>query len=124
MSVFPSSGRARALVLSVGSATVLVSGVLTALHAQSQASAHRTTVSPAAIAPLIETQNAFAAVAAQVTPAVVSIHIEGARPTSRFSRSRTSRSICRPRASTIRCAAGARALSEPFFPSNVAGDSW
>ena len=83
MSVFPSGGRTRALVLSVGSATVLVSGVLTALHAQSQASAHRATVSPAAIAPLIETQNAFAAVAAQVTPAVVSIHIEGARPTSR-----------------------------------------
>src|SRR5438094_4988617 len=86
MSAFPFRGRTRALALSIGSAAVLASGVLTALHAQSarqaQANAHTTTVSSAAIAPLVETQNAFAAVAAQVTPAVVSIHIEGARPVS------------------------------------------
>lgn len=86
MSGFSSSGRPRALALSIGSAAVLASGVLTALHAQSirqaQANAHPQTISTAAIAPLIETQNAFAAVAAQVTPAVVSIHIEGTRPVS------------------------------------------
>ena len=87
MSVFPVGGRTRALVLSIGSATVLASGVLTALHAQSDrqasASKRQASVSPAAIAPLVETQNAFAAVASQVTPGVVSIHIEGARPASR-----------------------------------------
>src|SRR4051812_1467345 len=46
-----------------------------------------------------------------------------ARPTSRFSRSRTSRSICRPRGSTIPCAADARGFSEPSFPSSAAGGS-
>jgi serine protease Do len=80
------NGRLRALALSIGSAVLLGSGVLTALHAQSlrQAppSAHQPGVATAQIAPLIETQNAFAAVAAQVTPAVVSIHIEGTRPVS------------------------------------------
>ena len=84
MSVFAKGGRTRALALSVGSATVLASGILTALHAQSLHQAppsdHAGTVSTTAIAPLIETQNAFAAVASQVTPAVVSIHIEGKRP--------------------------------------------
>ena len=86
MSVFSSGGRPRALAIAVGSATVLATGVITALHAQSlhraPPSDHPGTVSTAAIAPLIETQNAFAAVASQVTPAVVSIHIEGTRPVS------------------------------------------
>jgi len=86
MSVFSSGGRPRALAIAVGSATVLASGIITALHAQSLRQAppsdHPATVSTAAIAPLIETQNAFAAVASQVTPAVVSIHIEGTRPVS------------------------------------------
>src|SRR5438105_3774822 len=89
MSSFPSGARTRALALSIGSAAVLASSVLTALHAQSvhqaAANAHANTVSPAAIAPLVETQNAFAAVAQQVTPAVVSIHIEGSRPASQRS---------------------------------------
>jgi serine protease Do len=84
MPVFPSSGRTRALALSIGSAAIVGSGLLTALHAQSvrqtQANAHAASISAAAIAPLVETQNAFAAVASQVTPAVVSIHIEGTRP--------------------------------------------
>ena len=87
MAVFPVSGRTRALALSIGSAAVVASGVLTALHAQSarQASANAySTVNAAAIAPLVETQNAFAAIAAQVTPAVVSIHIEGTRPVSQM----------------------------------------
>ena len=86
MSVFSSGGRHRTLALSLGSATVLASGIITALHAQSlrqtPPSDHAGTVSTATIAPLIETQNAFAAVASQVTPAVVSIHIEGTRPVS------------------------------------------
>jgi serine protease Do len=86
MSVFSSGGRPRALAIALGSATVLASGIITALHAQSLRQAppgeHAATISPAAIAPLIETQNAFAAVASQVTPAVVSIHIEGTRPAS------------------------------------------
>lgn len=86
MPVFFSSGRTRALALSIGGAAIVGSGVLTALHAQSvrqtQANAHAATIATAAIAPLIETQNAFAAVASQVTPAVVSIHIEGTRPVS------------------------------------------
>src|SRR5689334_8162230 len=86
MSVFSSGGRPRALAIAVGSATVLATGIITALHAQSlhqtPPSDHSATVSTAAIAPLIETQNAFAAVASQVTPAVVSIHIEGTRPVS------------------------------------------
>lgn len=86
MSVFSSGGRHRTLALSLGSAMVLASGIITALHAQSlrqtPPSDHAGTVSTAAIAPLIETQNAFAAVASQVTPAVVSIHIEGTRPVS------------------------------------------
>jgi serine protease Do len=86
MAVFPSSGRPGALALSIGSAALLASGVMTALHAQTQhrtpPNAHPNTISTTAIAPLIETQNAFAAVAAQVTPAVVSIHIEGTRPAS------------------------------------------
>ncbi|HEY2852318.1 MAG TPA: trypsin-like peptidase domain-containing protein [Gemmatimonadaceae bacterium] len=82
MSVFFSGGRTRALALSIGSAAVIASGVLTALHAQSHQSPseHAGALSTTAIAPLVETQNAFAAVAAQVTPAVVSIHIEGTRP--------------------------------------------
>src|SRR3954470_7946915 len=83
MSVFSSGGRPRALAIAVGSATVLASGILTALHAQSlhhsPASSHPATMNTASIAPLIETQNAFTAVASQVTPAVVSIHIEGTR---------------------------------------------
>lgn len=85
MSFVPPRGRMRALALSVGSAALLGSGVLTALHAQSlrqAASDHNPGISPTQIAPLVETQNAFAAVAAQVTPAVVSIHIEGTRPVS------------------------------------------
>jgi len=85
MSLFPSGGRTRALALSVGGTAVIASGVLTALHAQSvhqAAHAHASTINPTAIAPLVETQNAFAAVAQQVTPAVVSIHIEGERPAS------------------------------------------
>lgn len=85
MSGVPSRGRARALVLSFGSAVILASGVLTALHAQSthqSTNAHTSSMSAAAIAPLVETQNAFAAVASQVTPAVVSIHIEGTLPAS------------------------------------------
>ena len=85
MSLFPSGGRTRALALSVGGTAVIASGVLTALHAQSvhqAANAHANTINPTAIAPLVETQNAFAAVAQQVTPAVVSIHIEGERPAS------------------------------------------
>jgi serine protease Do len=86
MSVFTSGGRRRALALSIGGAAIVGSGVLTALHAQSLRQAppsnHAGTISPAAIAPLVETQNAFATVAAQVTPAVVSIHIEGTRPVS------------------------------------------
>jgi serine protease Do len=86
MSVFTSGGRRRALALSIGGAAVIGSGILTALHAQSlhqtPPSDHVGTVSTAAIAPLIETQNAFAAVASQVTPAVVSIHIEATRPVS------------------------------------------
>ncbi|HEY7233286.1 MAG TPA: trypsin-like peptidase domain-containing protein [Gemmatimonadaceae bacterium] len=85
MSLFPSGGRTRALALSVGATAVIASGVLTALHAQSvhqAANARGNTINPAAIAPLVETQNAFAAVAQQVTPAVVSIHIEGERPAS------------------------------------------
>ena len=85
MSLVP-RGRTRALALSVGSAALLGSGVLTALHAQalrqSSPSDHQPGISPTAIAPLVQTQNAFAAVAAQVTPAVVSIHIEGTRPVS------------------------------------------
>src|SRR4029078_12026748 len=84
MSVFFSGGRPRARAIAIGSATVLASGIITALHAQSlrqtPPSDHAGTVSTAAIAPLIETQNAFAAVASQVTPAVVTIHIEGTRP--------------------------------------------
>lgn len=85
MSVFSLGGRPRALAIAVGSATVLASGIITALHAQSRqspSSDRPATVNAAAIAPLIETQNAFAAVASQVTPAVVSIHIEGTRPVS------------------------------------------
>jgi len=86
MSLFTSGGRRRALALSVGGAAIVGSGILTALHAQALHQAppadHAGTMSPAAIAPLVETQNAFAAVAAQVTPAVVSIHIEGTRPAS------------------------------------------
>jgi serine protease Do len=86
MSVFPSGGRTRALALSIGSAGVVASGVITVLYAQSarQAStnAHARTVSTTAVAPLVETQNAFAAVAQSVTPAVVSIHIEGQLPAS------------------------------------------
>ena len=85
MSLFPSGGRTRALALSVGGTAVIASGVLTALHAQSvhqAANARANAINPAAIAPLVETQNAFAAVAQQVTPAVVSIHIEGERPAS------------------------------------------
>ena len=85
MSGVPSHGRTRALVLSFGSAAILASGVLTALHAQStrqSTNARTSSVSPVAIAPLVETQNAFAAVASQVTPAVVSIHIEATRPAS------------------------------------------
>ena len=83
MFVFASGGRARALALSLGSATVLASGIITALRAQALHQApptdHAGTVSTTAIAPLVETQNAFAAVASTVTPAVVSIHIEGKR---------------------------------------------
>ena len=86
MSFVPPRGRTRALALTVGSAALLGSGVLTVLHAQalrqSPASDHQNAISTTAIAPLVETQNAFAAVAAQVTPAVVSIHIEGTRPVS------------------------------------------
>jgi serine protease Do len=86
MSVSSSGGRARTLALSIGSVALLGSGVLTVLHAQalrqSPPSDHQNRVSAAAIAPLVETQNAFAAVASQVTPAVVSIHIEGTRPVS------------------------------------------
>ena len=85
MSLVPPRGRTRALALSVGSAALLGSGVLTVLHAQSlrqAAPSDHQGISTAAIAPLVETQNAFAAVAAQVTPAVVSIHIEGTRPVS------------------------------------------
>ena len=86
MTVFSSGGRPRALAVAVGSATVLATGIITALHAQSLRQAppsdRQATVSTTAIAPLIETQNAFAAVASQVTPAVVSIHIEGTRPAS------------------------------------------
>lgn len=82
MSVFPSGGRPRALAISIGSAAVIASGVLTALHAQSHQppSEQASSLTTKAIAPLVETQNAFAAVASQVTPAVVSIHIEGTRP--------------------------------------------
>jgi len=86
MSVLRRGGRPRALALTIGSAAIVGSGILTALHAQSLHQAppsdHAGAISPAAIAPLVETQNAFAAVAAQVTPAVVSIHIEGTRPAS------------------------------------------
>ncbi|HEY2376706.1 MAG TPA: trypsin-like peptidase domain-containing protein [Gemmatimonadaceae bacterium] len=86
MSVLPSGGRTRALALSIGSAAIVASGVMTVLHAQSsrQAStnAHAGAVNATVIAPLVETQNAFAAVAQQVTPAVVSIHIEGKVPAS------------------------------------------
>ena len=86
MSVLPSGGRTRALALSIGSAGVVASGVITVLYAQSarqmSANAHAGTVNTTAIAPLVETQNAFAAVAQAVTPAVVSIHIEGQRPVS------------------------------------------
>lgn len=86
MSVLPSGGRTRALALTIGSAGVVASGVITVLYAQSarqpSTNAHAGTVSPTAIAPLVETQNAFAAVAQSVTPAVVSIHIEGQRPVS------------------------------------------
>jgi serine protease Do len=86
MSVLPSGGRTRALALTIGSAGVVASGVITVLYAQSarqaSPSAHMGTVSTTAIASLSETQNAFAAVAQAVTPAVVSIHIEGQRPAS------------------------------------------
>jgi serine protease Do len=86
MALFQSGGRMRPLALSIGSAALLGSGVLTVLHAQSlqknPVGDRQPGVSTTAIAPLIETQNAFAAVAAQVTPAVVSIHIEGTRPVS------------------------------------------
>lgn len=86
MSVLPSGGRTRALALTIGSAGVVASGVITVLYAQSarqpSINAHTGTVSTTAIAPLVETQNAFAAVAQSVTPAVVSIHIEGQRPVS------------------------------------------
>ena len=86
MSVSSTGGRARTLALSIGSAALLGSGVLTVLHAQalrhSPPGDHQNGISATAIAPLVETQNAFAAVAAQVTPAVVSIHIEGTRPVS------------------------------------------
>jgi serine protease Do len=86
MSIVTSGGRRRARALSIGGAALVGSGILTALHAQgfhqAPLSDHAGTISPAAIAPLVETQNAFAAVAAQVTPAVVSIHIEGTRPAS------------------------------------------
>jgi serine protease Do len=86
MSVSSSGGRARTLALSIGSAALLGSGVLTVLHAQASRqtppSDHQNGISTTAIAPLVQTQNAFAAVAAQVTPAVVSIHIEGTRPVS------------------------------------------
>ena len=86
MSVLPKGGRVRTLALSIGSAAIVGSGILTALHAQSLHQAppsdHAGAITPAAIAPLVETQNAFAAVASQVTPAVVSIHIEGTRPAS------------------------------------------
>jgi serine protease Do len=86
MSVLPSGGRTRALALSIGTAGVVASGVITVLYAQSarqtSTNAHAGTVNTTAIAPLVETQNAFAAVAQAVTPAVVSIHIEGERPVS------------------------------------------
>ena len=86
MSVFPSGGRTRALALTIGSAGVVASGVITVLYAQSARqnapSAHAGTVNTAAISSLSETQNAFAAVAQSVTPAVVSIHIVGERPAS------------------------------------------
>jgi serine protease Do len=86
MFVFRSGGRPRAAALSIGSAAIVASAVMTVLHAQSlrhaPAGDQAGRVSTAAIAPLIETQNAFAAVASQVTPAVVSIHIEGTRPAS------------------------------------------
>jgi len=86
MSVFSSGGRTQALALSIGSVAVVASGVMTVLYAQSarqtSTNAHSGTVNATAIAPLVETQNAFAAVAQQVTPAVVSIHIEGAAPAS------------------------------------------
>src|SRR5690348_15670491 len=88
MSVVPRlpRGRTRALALSIGSAALLGSGVLTALHAQALRQTppadHQPSIPTTAIAPLVETQNAFATVAAQVTPAVVSIHIEGTRPVS------------------------------------------
>jgi len=86
MSVLPSGGRTRALAFSVGSIGVVASGVITVLYAQSthqtSNNAHAPIVNATAIAPLVETQNAFAAVAQAVTPAVVSIHIEGERPVS------------------------------------------
>jgi serine protease Do len=85
MSFVPPRGRTRVLALSIGSAALLGSGVLTVLHAQAlrqAAPSDHQGISTTAIAPLVETQNAFAAVAAQVTPAVVSIHIEGTRPVS------------------------------------------
>jgi serine protease Do len=85
MSVVAFRGRIRALTLSIGGAAVVASGVITALHAQSlrQAqNAHTSTINTASVASLAETQNAFATVAAQVTPAVVSIHIEGKVPAS------------------------------------------
>jgi serine protease Do len=79
-----SRGRTRALALSIGSAVLLGSGALTAGLAQSRDVVKPgTPPSAAAIAPLVETQNAFAAVAAQVTPAVVSIHVESPRSASR-----------------------------------------
>ena len=75
-------GRTRALVFSFGAAAVLASGAITGgLFAQTRQRLSPPASQPtaAAIAPLVETQNAFAAVAAQVTPAVVSIHVEGTR---------------------------------------------
>ena len=86
MSVLPSGGRTRALALTFGSAGVVASGIITVLYAQSarqtSTNAHAGTVNATAIAPLVETQNAFATVAQSVTPAVVSIHIEGKEPVS------------------------------------------
>jgi serine protease Do len=78
-----SRGRSRALAFSIGSVALLGSGVVTAGLAQSRQTVKPgTPPSTAAIAALGETQNAFAAVAAQVTPAVVSIHVEGPRSPS------------------------------------------
>src|SRR5206468_8744713 len=78
-------GRTRALVFSFGTAAVLASGAVTGglfAQARQRLSPPASQPTAAAIAPLVETQNAFAAVAAQVTPAVVSIHVEASRAAS------------------------------------------